>query len=536
MKKVRTKLSLIVSAAFTLSFIGILPPQLMAKTSDIPVVETKYKTASDNAYTWLKTQQDSAKLDGTGLPSGMVDSFEDYWGPNLPKQISYTYDQGVAAIAFLLKGDTNRTKNVLTLMSKIQGSDGSWCNSYWNNNLSGQELIKNVGPGMWICLAVMNYEKITGDTSFHSMATKYIDWALQFQKPNGGISGGQTYASGVWQPVTWSGTEENIDAYAALKYFSSTTPDKSSVYESAQNRVKSFLDNIEWDNTNNRFHGGFKNDTQTVDPYVPLDVNPWGVMALSGASNPHNYASSLAYIENAKGNASGVGTLSNPKYVETLTAADNGKTMTLYDFDWESDNVPYSSDASMGLKGPDIWFEGSAFMSCAYYMQGNTSKADSIIDDIMKKQSTSSGESLGGIPYSLMGTNNNYWHMAQENCVSSTGWFIIASSRWNPFTGEYLNSAIPTPTPTPVDTSYGVTKTGDNSAVIWFSPSPSAAWADVHYVVNSQNQLNYRMTYNSIQNRWEQNVTGLKAGDTIKYSFTYWQTAATDSPSYNYTF
>ncbi|WP_423191768.1 hypothetical protein [Clostridium acetobutylicum] len=44
------------------------------------------------------------------------------------------------------------------------------------------------------------------------------------------------------------------------------------------------------------------------------------------------------------------------------------------------------------------------------------------------------------------------------------------------------------------------------------------------------------MTYNSIQNRWEQNVTGLKAGDTIKYSFTYWQTAATDSPSYNYTF
>ncbi|MCR3759384.1 hypothetical protein KYB31_10335 [Clostridium felsineum] len=531
MKVKRTQISLILSATFTLSLIGgILPTKLNVKASNIPVVETKYRISSDNAYTWLKTQQDSAKLDGTGLPSGIVDSFEDYWGPNLPKQISYTYDQGVAAIAFLLKGDTTRAKNILTLMSKIQGSDGSWCNSYWNNNLSGQEIIKNVGPGMWVCLAVMNYEKITGDTSFHAMATKYIDWALQFQKPNGGISGGQTYASGTWQPVTWSGTEENIDAYAALKYFASTTPEKSSTYKTADDKVRSFLDNVEWDSAYNRFHGGFKNDTQTVDPYVPLDVNPWGVMALSGSNNPHNYASSLAYIENAKGNSSGVGTLSNPKYVETLTAADNGQTMTLYDFDWESDNA--------NNRGADIWFEGSAFMSCAYYMQGNVNKADNIIDNIIKKQSTTVGESLGGVPYSLMGTNNNYWTMAQENCVSSTGWLIIAASRWNPFTAQPLNSVAPTPTPTPtpVGTSYGVTKTGANSAVIWFNPSPSAAWTDVHYIVNSQNQLNYRMTYNNSTKRWEQNITGLKTGDNIKYSFTYWQTAATDSPFYNYTF
>ena len=42
----------------------------------------------------------------------------------------------------------------------------------------------------------------------------------------------------------------------------------------------------------------------------------------------------------------------------------------------------------------------------------------------------------GGIPYSLYGTNNNYWRMSQQNCVSSTGWFIIAASKWNPFKGE----------------------------------------------------------------------------------------------------
>jgi len=31
--------------------------------------------------------------------------------------------------------------------------------------------------------------------------------------------------------------------------------------------------------------------------------------------------------------------------------------------------------------------------------------------------------------------------MALENCVSSTGWFVFAVGRWNPFTG----SKLPTP-------------------------------------------------------------------------------------------
>lgn len=76
-------------------------------------------------------------------------------------------------------------------------------------------------------------------------------------------------------------------------------------------------------------------------------------------------------------------------------------------------------------------------MSLAYYMQGNQTKADAIIHEIVKKQGTS-GSLLGGVPYSLKGSNNNYWRMAMENCVSSTGWLIIAVHRFNPFTGAYL--------------------------------------------------------------------------------------------------
>lgn len=56
--------------------------------------------ASNRALVWLKAQQDATV--GYAF-EGLVDSFEDFWGPNNPKQIVYTYDQAVAAIAFIVK-------------------------------------------------------------------------------------------------------------------------------------------------------------------------------------------------------------------------------------------------------------------------------------------------------------------------------------------------------------------------------------------------------------------------------------------------
>jgi len=407
------------------------------------VFAADYSSASDAAYSWLVAQQ----VPTGNAFVGLVDSFEDYWSPGSPVQTEYTYDQAVAAIAFLLKGDTTRAKQVLDMMKSTQDPAGFWLNSYWWNNGAGDEIRRHVGPVMWVCLAVMNYEKITGDTvTYHDMATKAIDWCLTFQKPNGALSGGDTTwdAPPNWTPEVWSSTEQNEDAYAALVYFASTTPAKTTTYNTAATGIKGFLDNVEWDSTNNRFHGGYKNDTGTLDPNVPLDVNPWGVMAL-GLNGTHNYSASIAYVENASGNP---GTLANPRYVENL--AYGGSTINAYDFDWESDSAAGSSGTGGGVCGPDIWFEGSSFMSCAYRMMGNDTKADSIIGEIIKKQGKD-GSMVGGVPYSLNGTNNNYWVMAQQNCVSSTGWLIIAIAKWNPFTGTAITSG-PTGTPTPTPT------------------------------------------------------------------------------------
>src|ERR1700682_5357343 len=77
--------------------------------------------ASNNAYNWLKSRM---------LSTGLVDSYQNQ------DDICYTYDQAVAAIAFLAKGDNTNARKVLDAMKSLQGSDGSWHTAYFGNSLA----------------------------------------------------------------------------------------------------------------------------------------------------------------------------------------------------------------------------------------------------------------------------------------------------------------------------------------------------------------------------------------------------------------
>ncbi len=86
------------------------------------------------------------------------------------------------------------------------------------------------------------------------------------------------------------------------------------------------------------------------------------------------------------------------------------------------------------------------------------------------------------------------------------------------------------------DYSQGVTRQTSTQAQIWFQPTTTSAWVDVHYSVNGGAQMNYRMTYNAATARWEQAVSGLAAGNVVTYSFTYEKGGVgNDSPQFTYT-
>jgi len=420
-----------------LTLLSVASGTVPASSVAAPEPAADFAAAAASAYGWLAAQQDSALLDdGSGI-SGLVDSFEDYSGPDQPITEAFTYDQAVAAIAFLVIGDTDRARIVLDTLRDLQADDGSWCNSYWYGGYWGAELRKHVGPAVWVALAIMNYERLTGDLdSYHGTAIAALDWALSFQRENGGIAGGETTwdVPGVWTEEVWTGTEHNLDAYPALVYFAQNTPDRTETYMDAAAGVLAFLEDVVWDAENDRFFGGFKNDTGLVDPYVPLDVNPWAVLALGTG-----YAGVLDSVDAADGDPdTGFGTLDHPRYVQTLTYDDDGNLMTGYDFDWQDDGAPADPGKGGGTYAADIWIEGTLFMACAHFAAGNAAKADAILAEVVKKMGA--GSSLpGGLPYSLKASNNHYWRMLQQNCVSSTAWFVIAAVRWNPFQGEDLD-------------------------------------------------------------------------------------------------
>jgi hypothetical protein len=85
----------------------------------------------------------------------------------------------------------------------------------------------------------------------------------------------------------------------------------------------------------------------------------------------------------------------------------------------------------------------------------------------------------------------------------------------------------PTPTPTPPtcpNGSYiqGVVSSGATTALPWFKPCGwTAGYVIIHYTLPGQAQQNVNMTYNSSTARWEYSISGISAGQTLTYSFTY---------------
>jgi len=77
-----------------------------------------------------------------------------------------------------------------------------------------------------------------------------------------------------------------------------------------------------------------------------------------------------------------------------------------------------------------------------------------------------------------------------------------------------------------------------STATIWFKPSQTIAFVDVHYLVNGTSQQNIRMPFNSTLARYQQNVlSAVSTGQVIDYWFTYSLTGATtvDTTHFSYT-
>ena len=188
--------------------------------------------------------------------TGLVASFEG--DPGL-EDTAFTYDQALACQVFLLFGESENAKKILSFFDKnAQRKDAAFFNSYDTLGGGPQESVVHVGPNMWIGIAALQYEQRTKDGLYLAMAERLGDWAIQMQDEEGGLRGGPD--------ISWYSTEHNLDAYAFFGMLSERTHEDR--YARAQEAVLSWIKKYGYSVRERRLNRGKGDATIATDTFA----------------------------------------------------------------------------------------------------------------------------------------------------------------------------------------------------------------------------------------------------------------------------
>jgi hypothetical protein len=319
----------------------------------------------------LAAQKAKGWLDSARRPVGLLDSQADN------ADICYTYDQAMAAVAYLALGDTARAGSLLAALQGLQSATGAWSTAFTGNGKAVANQVW-IGPIYWVALAAHRHRHATGSARFSAMAEKALLFTLQYRRADGGLTGGEEGGT----LLTYVSVEENQDAYAAFKAFG---------MPAEAEKTRAWLLANAWDAGNSRWRVGPGRDVDF------LDVNAWGVQSL-GPEGPAEWRKALDY------------NLARMRLSKTV----DGVTVDGFDFNGDKD---------------DVWLEGTAQMAAALKSVDRTTEAEYFIDEMLKAQKAD-----GSLAYSLAGgTTGDGWNMPKVAAVSSTAWLILAIQGINPF-------------------------------------------------------------------------------------------------------
>jgi uncharacterized protein YyaL (SSP411 family) len=92
--------------------------------------------------------------------------------------MSFTYDQALAAITFVIFGDKERAEKIFDFyLGKINKKENIF-NAYYTNGECA-EYIAHSGPNAWMGIAVLDYYKETRDAKYLPIAEKVSDSFLK---------------------------------------------------------------------------------------------------------------------------------------------------------------------------------------------------------------------------------------------------------------------------------------------------------------------------------------------------------------------
>lgn len=378
---------------------------------------------------------------------------------------AFVYDSSIASLSYILAGQSKKAERIFRIFQReflaSKGEHYGLCNAYKTDvprkrwgltpGLDGNRV--HLGPNMWVAIAVLQYSAITGKTDFVPFLLDMVKWAknIKHHQFSNGTKGAPSMGYG-WQPPDWStvySTENVVDYYAVLKMlkyiYNNSNKDVKPMFEKAKYSLKDIdeeMENIErwltkliFDKKKKSFNMGY--NANGVDRTDALDTVSWTIPAVTPERLEELGISPFDMMEFAEEN-----------YL--VTDKIGNKEIKGYDF---TNQQGRRKDYRM------VWFEGTGFHITALQVMseyakkvGRTELAEqykSQAKEILKNVEIAS-EIIGLIDKSLPYTSKrpkdkeifttfaNEWEIPRGkdgtwvSSSSSTGWFLIADSAFNP--------------------------------------------------------------------------------------------------------
>jgi len=214
-------------------------------------------TPSEAALGFLKSRMGAA-----GLLDSFVEDKTDY---------SYTYDNAVAAMAFLSAGDRPSAQRILDGFVEIVPAAGGGFLHRYRTTGAGAGGTLAAGHNAYLLQAFNLFSWRTSDHRYDSIARGIADFLLSLQdNADGGVFG---------RPgVSWKSTENNLAAYSAIANLS--VVQNLPAYGIRATQIRDFLVRECWNGT--RFLTG-KNDTMIVTDAQALGTQILGAGYSNGS-------------------------------------------------------------------------------------------------------------------------------------------------------------------------------------------------------------------------------------------------------------
>ncbi len=385
---------------------------------------------------------------------------------------AFIYDSSIASLSYILSGQYKKAEKLFALFKReFYASKGDYyglCNAYRTDmqrtrwglkpGIDGNRV--HLGPNMWIAIAILQYTAITGKTDYIPFLISMVKWAREirhYEFPNN-KKGAPSMGYG-WQPPDWStvySTENVIDYYAVLrmlKYiYKNSNKNVASYFEKANYGLKDIneeMTNIErWltklilDKNKGTFNMGY--NSNGIDRTDALDTISWTIPAVT------------------------------PKRLEELGIdpfemmqfADDNYLVTDKINDVEIKGYDFTNQQGRRKNYRMVWFEGTGFhitalQTMAQYAlkQGRRGLAkqykDQAIEILSNMEKASNLINLidKSLPYTskkptdkqIFTTFANEWEIPRGkdgswvSSSSSTGWYLIATSAFNPLDFDVKN-------------------------------------------------------------------------------------------------